>query len=554
MDNFENIPKPNDDRPFWGFTPAPMDLSDEREVPAAAVPPQMELPRTNKILEEDPEPVQEAPAVQIPQPEAAEPVYRAPQPEPVAQAYRAPQPEPVKESYQIPRPEPQRIAWEHTTVSQPEQPVPEKPRKKKKSRGIWKKLVAAVLVLALVAGSCAFTAHMVGRDWQTRAAQMEVDFSVRMAQLQAELDHVSKKADQQITLGALPAGELLTPAQVYALNVDAVVMVYSTVVYNNFGQQTSGTSAGSGFIISQDGYILTNHHVIDGAVSVSVMTYDGKQYDAAIIGSDSANDIALLKVKGSGMPAAILGSSDALHVGDQVVAIGNPLGELTSTMTVGYVSGKERAVTTDGATIDMIQTDAAINSGNSGGPLFNMRGEVVGITTAKYSGLSASGASIEGIGFAIPMDDVMEVVGDLMEYGYVKSAYLGVTVRDFDASVAAIYNLPAGVYVESVEAGGPADAAGVKPEDIIIALGATKVTNYNDLAGVLRTFEPGDETQITVYRGGQELTLEITLTERPKELSVPETEQPQGEMPSEGNYEDWYNFFAPFFGNGNSGD
>lgn len=546
MDDFENIPKPNEDRPFWGFTPAPMDLSQEQEVPADEIPaevgPRMKAPQADELQEKMPEPVQEEPAAQIPQPEAAAPVRRAPQPEP------------GMGTYQIPRREPQRNPWEHTTFRQPEEPVQEKPRKKKKAKGIWKKLVAAVLVLALVAGSCVFTADMIGKDWQARAAQMEVDFSVRMAQLQAELDRVSKKADQQITLGALPAGEFLTPAQVYALNVDAVVMVYSTVVYNNFGQQASGTSTGSGFIISKDGYILTNHHVIDGAVSVSITTHDGQQYDATVIGSDSANDIALLKVNGSGMPAALLGSSDALNVGDQVVAIGNPLGELTSTMTVGYVSGKERAVTTDGATIGMIQTDAAINSGNSGGPLFNMRGEVVGITTAKYSGQSSSGASIEGIGFAIPMDDVMEVVGDLMEYGYIKSAYLGVTVLDFDASVAAIYNLPAGVYVESVEAGSPADAAGVKPEDIIIALGDIKVTNYNDLAKVLRTFEPGDKTQITVYRGGQELALAITLAERPKDLSVPESGQPQDGMPSEGNYEDWYNFFAPFFGNGDSGD
>ena len=544
MDNFENIPQPNENQPFLGFVPAPRDLNEEPVTPAVNYPSEMpsraEPPRADSF----------PPRAFQPEPD----VDFRPTPQPEPDVCHIPQPEPERHAHRVPPQQPQQIPWQSANFSEPEKPAPEPPRKKRKSGRIWKKLTAAVLVLALVAGSCAFTANWVSRQCQNRATQMEVNFAVRLSQLQEQLDSVSEKADQQITLGALPEGEQLTPAQVYALNVDSVVMVYSTVVYTNYGQQSTGTSTGSGFIISQDGYILTNHHVIEGATAVSITTHGGKNYEAAIVGSDSANDIALLKIQGSGLPVAALGSSNALHVGDQVVAIGNPLGELTSTMTVGYVSGKERTVTTDGATIDMIQTDAAINSGNSGGPLFNMRGEVVGITTAKYSGQSSSGASIEGIGFAIPVDDVMEVVEDLMEYGHVQSGYMGVTVLEFDPSVASIYNLPAGVYVEGVEAGGPADNAGMKPEDIIIGLGDTTITCYNDLARALRDYEPGDTTTVTVYRGGQKLELSITLAERPKDADTPESGQPQGEMPSEGSYEDWYKYFEPFFGKGDSDD
>ena len=462
--------------------------------------------------------------------------------------------EPARQAPREPVREPQGSPYQRTYYYEPEQPPQPRKPKAKKPKGFWKKPLAAVLALAVVVGSCAVTGGIVNSGWQKRTAEMEADFNDRLAQLQEQLDGVSQKADQQITLGSVASGEWMTPAQVYAQNVDTVVMVYSTVVYNSYGQQNTGTSTGSGFIISQDGYILTNHHVIEGATQVSVVTHSGEEYRATIIGSDSTNDIALLKVDAGDLPVAELGSSDALTVGDQVVAIGNPLGELTSTMTVGYVSGKERAVTTDGATIDMIQTDAAINSGNSGGPLFNMQGQVVGITTAKYSGQSASGATIEGIGFAIPMDDVMEVVADLVQYGYVKSAYMGVTVLDLDAGLASMYNLPVGVFVQSVEPDGPAAAAGMQAEDIIIQLGGKTVTNYNDLARALREYEPGDTTTVTVYRAGVKWELEITLTERPQESSSGQSTQPENEMPSEGSYEDWYKYFEPFFGKGNSGE
>ena len=196
----------------------------------------------------------------------------------------------------------------------------------------------------------------------------------------------------------------------------------------------------------------------------------------------------------------------------------------------------------------MIQTDAAINPGNSGGPLFNMYGQVVGITTAKYSGTTNSGASIEGIGFAIPIDDVSSMFSDLIDHGYVSSAYLGVSVISVDEEEAARYNLPTGAYVKSVEAGGAAEKAGVQPKDIITDVGGHEVTNLTTLTRALRDFKGGDETTITVYRSGESLTLNITLEEKPQtDTTTQETQPAEQQMPS-GDYGDWFDYFRRYFG------
>jgi serine protease Do len=266
-------------------------------------------------------------------------------------------------------------------------------------------------------------------------------------------------------------------------------------------------------------------------------------------GYDANNDLAVLKVEAQDLPAVTLGSSSDLIIGDMVVAIGNPLGELTSTQTVGYISGKDRDVSSDNTIINMLQTDAAINAGNSGGPLFNMKGEVIGITTAKYSGTTSSGASIEGIGFAIPIDDVTKMIDDIIAHGYVTGAYLGVSVRDMDVNTAAVYGLPIGVQVAEVVPGCCAEKAGVRVKDIIIDLGGYKVENYSDLNRALRNFEPGQTTTLTVFRNGREQVLKITLDAKPN-LNQPQSDE-NGEipMPSEGNYDDWYEyFFRRFYG------
>ena len=385
------------------------------------------------------------------------------------------------------------------------------PKKKKKRAGLGRKILSWVLTLALIAGSCAITAHTVNSKWEDRAAAMER----ALKDLRQQVEAASPASTGVSVSGTLAAGDGLTAAQVYAKNVHAVVLIESTVTAEVYGEMASGISTGSGFVLTEDGYVVTNYHVVESASSVNVTFCDGQVHPAELVGYDSTNDVAVLKLEANGLDAVTLGSSDALIVGDQVVAIGNPLGELTSTLTVGYVSAKERTVDTDGTVINMIQTDAAINSGNSGGPQFNMKGEVVGITTAKYSGASSSGASIEGIGFAIPMDDVLGEIQELMEYGFIQSGYLGVLVQNMDASVAGIYGLPVGAYVAGVEDGFCAQKAGIRAKDIIVAVGDTPVESINDLTRALRDYDPGDKAKLIVYRAGQYLELLVVLDARP---------------------------------------
>ena len=425
--------------------------------------------------------------------------------------------------------------------SQEEQPAWEAATKKKKN-SIWKKsgvkVTALLLACALVGGGAGFGGAALARS-------VGVGGGTAI--------HQSDRTVQEVTVKKVTGQTLMTPAEVYASTVGSVVSINCSAVSTNiFGQRVESASSGSGFVITQDGYIVTNHHVVASASSVKVTMYDGKEYSAAVVGSDSDYDVAVLKVETTGLQPVTLGNSADVNVGDTVLAIGNPLGELTSTLTVGYVSAKDRDVTTEGTILNMIQTDAAINSGNSGGPLFNMKGEVVGITTAKYSGSSSSGASIEGIGFAIPIDDVMPLVDDLINYGYVNSAYLGVMVSNMDEETAAYYNLPIGVYVQEVTPGYAAEKAGVQAKDIIVALGDCNVSNTSDLTRLLRNYKAGDKTTLTVYRSGAKVVLDITLDEKPQTTAEENTQTPSTEnMPEEGNFEDWYNYFAPFFGNGN---
>jgi len=423
--------------------------------------------------------------------------------------------------------------------------APRKPGKKS-NRSVLRAVLSVVLVLALVGGSCGLTYAVLNDQWSAKA-QANANTASQTQSLSTAQSGITAT---NVTYAVSPEGTQ-TPRMVYENNAQSVVAVSSTVQSTVYGQTREGTSSGSGFIISADGYVVTNYHVVEGATAVTVTVSTGDEYEATIIGSDSVNDVALLKVEASGLPAVKIGSSDKLAIGDMVCAIGNPLGSLTATLTVGYVSGKDRQVTTDNSTINMIQTDAAINSGNSGGPLFNMYGEVVGITSAKYSGTTSSGASIEGISFAIPIDDVMSIISDLQEYGYVTGAYLGVTVQDTDAAAAKLYGMPTGAYVTSVVDGGSADRAGVQPKDIIIGLGDIEVTNRTELTRALRRFKAGDETTITVIRSGERITLNITLDEKPKDLdSSNSTTATEPNMPQSGDYSEWFDYF---FGNGRNG-
>ena len=361
--------------------------------------------------------------------------------------------------------------------------------------------------------------------------------------------NVSNRKPTEIQLKTVDGKNPMTDAELYAANVNSVVSINITATSdpNFFGQTTQTAGAGSGFILTPDGYIVTNYHVVEDATSVTVTTQSDESYEATVIGHDTTADMALLKVEAQNLQAVTLGSSSELMIGDMVVAIGNPLGTLNATQTVGYISGINRQVSTDNNYTTMLQTDAAINSGNSGGPLFNTKGEVIGITTAKYSGTSSSGASIEGIGFAIPIDDLKRNLEELQTKGYISSAYLGIMGMDVDPEAVKNYGIPSGAYVDSVEANSPAEQAGVQAKDIIIALGGQKISSFSDLARVLRSFSPEDETTVTVYRGGKELTLPITLGEKPREDASAQAEN-GSEMPSEGSFQEWFDYFNRFSG------
>ena len=418
-------------------------------------------------------------------------------------------------------------------------PETKPPRQRKGAR----RVLSVILVIALVLGSCGATAILMNLHFQK-------EMQALTQQMNDKIAAVAKESAQGSAVGStgkpLAAGEYLTPGEVYARNVNAVVALTVEVEdYDNYGRPAVGYSAGTGFIISADGYLVTNYHVIEGGTKVTVTMHDDTEYEAQIIGYEDSNDLALLKVDAQDMPYVTLGKSSSLQVGDQVVAIGNVLSTFASSLTVGYVSGVDRVVDTEGTAMNMIQTDVAINSGNSGGPLFNMRGEVVGITTAKFSGNSSSGASIEGIGFAIPMDDVTGMIEDLRSYGYVTGAYLGVMVMDVETS-AQYYGIPAGAYVESVTQGMAAQRGGIQAKDIITEVGGYAVTSVSDLTRVLRKFAAGDTVSVVVYRSGQTKTLSVTLDEKPREEQETAAKQPQQEQYGSDYFEDFNNYFPDF--------
>lgn len=418
------------------------------------------------------------------------------------------------------------------------------PQREKKPRKTVKRFICAVLAAVLLVSCCCITGICVNNYWQQKMQVFNETVDNRFNVLQEQLNALKQNHGSSGSADVQDGGK--TVSQIYAQNVQAVVAVSNQYLTTNiYGQVSQTASSGSGFIISEDGYVVSNYHVVEGANTLRVITSDSREYDAKLVGYDAVNDLAVLKIDATGLPYVKIGRSDDLAVGDQVLAIGNPLGELTSTLTVGYVSAKDRMVNTDGTSLNMLQTDAAINSGNSGGPLFNMNGEVVGITTAKYSGTSASGATIEGIGFAIPMDDAVDLIEDLVKQGYISGAYLGVMVRDMDPTVAQNYGMPLGVYVEEVTRGSCAETAGVKAKDIIVNLGGYDITSMSALSRALRKFDPGQTTTITVYRGGGQVHLNVTFDEKPNVTEeTPESEQPST-APDFGSIEDWLDKIFP---------
>lgn len=335
-------------------------------------------------------------------------------------------------------------------------------------------------------------------------------------------------------------GQSMTPAQLYEANLASSVGITVSTTVNIFGQVSTSAATGSGFVLTQDGYIITNHHVIadaalDSSVPISVSFADGTDYPATLVGYEAENDIAVLKLDATGLQPVTLGDSDKLVVGEPVVAIGNPLGELTYSLTDGLISALDRLITAqDGATLNMLQTNTAINPGNSGGPLFNSYGEVIGITTAKYT-TASSGTAAEGLGFAIPINDVKTIIDDLIQYGYVTGKpYMGVQVSDVPQA-AQQYGVSAGASVGYVTPASAAENAGLLIGDIIIAIDDTTVDSNSALTAALSAYRAGDTAQLTVIRDNQPITISITFDERNKTTesanTLPEIEEPTPSNP-----------------------
>lgn len=384
------------------------------------------------------------------------------------------------------------------TVSQ----TPQAPKKKQHRGGAW--VVALALCFAILGGAIGGGTVWLLTHNNTTSAGGPSSTTIQ----QGRHENVT------VDINEIETGKLMTAAEVYAKNVNSTVGIQTSITSTNlWGQQTTSAASGSGFILTADGYIVTNYHVIQNANSVTVSTYGGASYNAKIVGYDESNDLAVLKIEATGLSPVVLGSSEKLNVGDTVLAIGNPLGELTFSLTTGVVSALNREVTFSGGTVmDLLQTDCAINSGNSGGALFNLYGEVVGITNAKYSGSSSSGASIDNIAFAIPIDSVRAIVESIIEKGYYAKPVIGVSVTDVDENSRQL-GIPAGAWVKEVTAGGAAEAAGIQANDVITAINGTEISGVSDLKRILAKASAGDELSLAVWRKNQSLTLTVVVRE-----------------------------------------
>ena len=423
--------------------------------------------------------------------------------------------------------------------SGPQQPVQEMKPVKKNHVGL--RITALALCCALLGG-------VVGGGVAYYAGNRPGETSV----------NVSSRPATQVSVNTVDGKNAMSDAEVYAAGVNSVVSinVTGTSGTNFFGQAVQTASAGSGFILTKDGYIVTNYHVVKDGETVKVTLYNGDEYEAKYVGGDEDYDIAVIKVEAADLQPVTLGDSGSLNVGDHVLAIGNPLGELTFSMSGGMVSCVNRAINVDGTPFNMIQTDASINPGNSGGPLFNQYGEVVGIVSAKYS--STGNESVEGLGFAIPINDVFAMIQDIMTNGYVTNKpYLGVTAGTMTEQMAAQYryDITSGVFIYSVEEDSAADQAGLKMGDVITKVDDTAITSMEDLTVAKKQYSAGDTCTLTVYREGQETTVELTWGAVPadQQSNVSSEEQTQDNSQSGNGYMNPNDLFNYFFGNRYSG-
>lgn len=371
-------------------------------------------------------------------------------------------------------------------------PVP--PHAAQKKRG-WGKRVAAGAAAVVFCGAVGFGGGYLGYTFAKGGSTGPVIYQAPAA----------SSGTGSAAGGTANTADALSVTEIASKVGPSVVEVTTEAVTTNafFGQYVQ-SGAGSGVIITEDGYIITNNHVVSGASQVTVRTSDGTEYPATVVGADSKTDIAVLKIEATGLTPAVVGDSDSLQVGEFTLAVGNPLGELGGTVTDGIISALDREVTVENQTMNLLQTNAAVSPGNSGGGLFNERGELIGIVNAKSSGQNA-----EGLGFAIPVNTAIQVAEELINNGYVTGRpAMGVTVLSInDAQTAFQYGVnQAGVYVQSVNEGGAADKAGLQPGDRFVSIDGTAVNSTSDITGIIGEHAVGDTIEVQVVRGTQIVT------------------------------------------------
>jgi serine protease Do len=387
--------------------------------------------------------------------------------------------------------------------SEPTEPIPTRREPQRRRHGFLR-AVALALVCVVLSGAASYGVL------EYRINNGDIALPAPQVVLGAR---TTNEPEQSPALPVVATGDTLTAREIYKLAKGQVVAVSTTIPSQGFGQ--SGSVYGSGFVISADGYIMTNYHVIETAskygYDIDITLYDGTTYKANVVGYEADNDVAVVKVDAVGLNAVKIGSSSAMEVGSTIYAVGNPR-RLDYTMTDGIVSALDRKVQVDQYTsINMFQISAAVNSGNSGGPVYSDVGEVLGIVSAKYA---SSGT--EGLGFAIPIDDAMAIASELISNGYITGkAKMGIDVQTMDANTASYFKTVEGAYVTLVAQGSCADIAGIKPGDIITKLGDSDVISTETLKTAKRAFKAGDTTTVVVNRSGEVLNLTITFDEEP---------------------------------------
>lgn len=400
------------------------------------------------------------------------------------------------------------------SASVTEEESEKKPRKSRKS----------ILIIAAACVACVLIGAAIGQGRGSSAGD-DAQLSDAQSEQKEENDALSSVQTTN-TAAAISANQIYSEACKQAVGISSEI-----TTRNVFGQTVSGSTSGSGFVVSEDGYILTNYHVIadayQGGYEIKVMFYNGDTYTANVVGAEEDNDIAVLKIEADGLSAAELGDSDSMLVGETVYAVGNPLGELSYTMTDGIISALDREIATDDSTIiNMFQHSAAVNSGNSGGPVYNSQGQVIGITTAKYGDVG-----VEGLGFAIPINDAIDIANELIQNGYVSGKpYMGLNAYNVSDSAIYYYNMVAGAFVASVEEGSCAETAGIEVGDIIVALNEVQITSREDLKAAIKEYKAGDTVTVKLYRSGKEVTVELVFDEK-----APTTAEPAPATNDSGN-------------------